>query len=125
MLRWVTNRVVGALLLALFIVIVGGCGSSGQVPLARTDTPTATVSGIVLDRTTGLAATDAIVRIGSIIVRVDDAGEFIAVVPPGALERSVGADGYQTFSDTVTVVQGDNDLGAVYLVELPPPPPAF
>lgn len=123
MLRGIVNRAVGGTLLALFIIIVGGCGSSGQAPVTRADT--ATVSGAVVDGITGLPVVDAAVRIGSIIVHVDRDGGFVVVVPPGMQERSVIAEGYAGYSDTVTVVEGPNDLEAVQLFELPPPPPQF
>lgn len=122
-LRGMINRTVGAVLLALFIIAVGGCGTGGQTPLTRADT--ATVSGKVINAETGLPLLDARVRIGSIVVHVDQAGGFIAVVPVGTVERSVTADGYTPVSDNITVTAGDNDLGAVRMFELPPPPPQF
>ena len=119
MLRGIANRAVGALALALFIIVVGGCGSSATTPVADG----AKVTGVVLDQGTNLPVSDAVVRIGSITVHTDKVGSFVAVVPVGAYDRAVTAAGHQAYSDRVSVVAGDHDMGAVYLVELPPAPP--
>ena len=121
MARGIVNRAIGGVLLALYIVLVGGCGTGGQAP----QTLSGTAKGAVLDQRSALPLADAEVRIGSIIVHVDKEGKFVMVVPVGSQERSVMADGYETYSDTVRVVAGENDLGEVYLFELPPPPPQF
>jgi len=119
--RGIVNRLVGGILLAFYIVLVGGCGTSSQAP----QTLSGSVKGTVLDRGTGVAVTDAIVRVGSIVVHVNREGRFVMVVPLGSQQRSVTADGYVAYSDAITVAAGSNDLGRVYLVELPPPPPQF
>ena len=119
MVRGIVNRAVGAVLLALFIVMIGGCGSSGQAPATRVDT--ATVRGEVIGPDQ-LPLLDARVRVGSIIAHVDRAGRFAATVAPGRYELSIAADGYQAFSETVTLAAGDNDLGEVRLASVPPLP---
>jgi hypothetical protein len=119
--RGIANRALGGVLLALYIILVGGCGTGGQAPQALSGT----VKGAVLDHRSGLPVVDAKVRIGSIITHVDKEGAFVMVVPLGSQQRSVTADGYETYSDSITVAAGDNDLGRVYLFELPPPPPQF
>ena len=123
MARGIANRLVGGVLLAFYIVLVGGCGSTGSPP--QTIAQTGTVKGIVLDQRDQLPLADARVRIGSIIAHVDKQGKFVVVSPVGPQQRSVTADGYEVYSDTVVVATGENDLGATYLFELPPPPPGF
>lgn len=123
MARGIVNRLVGGVLLAFYIVLVGGCGSTGSPP--QTFAQTGTVKGLVLDQRDKLPLAEARVRIGSIIVHVDKEGKFVVVSPTGQQERSVTADGYETHIDTVMVRSGENDLGATYLFELPPPPPGF
>jgi len=119
--RGIVNRAVGGVLLALYIILVGGCGTGGQSPQAFSGS----VKGAVLDSRSGAPVADASVRIGSIIAHVDKEGKFVMVVPLGSQQRSVTADAYETYSDTIAVAAADNDLGAVYLFELPPPPPQF
>lgn len=121
MTRGILNRLVGGVLLAFYIILVGGCGSSSQAP--QTFANTGTAKGLVVDRRTQLPLLDARVRIGSIIAHVDKEGKFVMVVPAGQQSRSVLADGYETYTDTVTIVPGENDFGALRLLELPPPPP--
>ena len=123
MVRGIAIRAVGGLLLAVYIILVGGCGSGGQPPQTFTDT--ATVRGVILESRNGVPLADAKVRIGSIIAHVEKSGAFVMVVPVGTQERLIMADGYVTYSDTVAIASGENDLGAVYLFELPPPPPQF
>ena len=123
MRRAIVNRAVGAALLALYVILVGGCGSGGQEAQVLSDTGTA--RGVVLDQRSGVPLADARVRVGSIVTHVNKAGAFVMVVPTGTHERTVTADGYETLSDTVTIIMGDNDLGAARLFELPPPPPQF
>jgi hypothetical protein len=119
--RGVLNRLVGGVLLAFYIILVGGCGSSGQPP--QTFANTGTAKGVVLDQHSGLPLLDARVRIGSIIAHVDKEGKFVMVVAVGTQTRSVLADGYEPYTDTVTIVAGENDLGSLRMFELPPPPP--
>jgi hypothetical protein len=121
--RGIVNRLVGGVLLAFYIVLIGGCGLSESPPQTFADT--GTVKGVVLDQRDKLPLTEARVRIGSIVVHVDKVGEFVMVVPVGDHQRSITVDGYEPYTDTVTVVNGENDLGATYLFELPPPPPGF
>ncbi|UCH34194.1 MAG: hypothetical protein JSV65_16895 [Armatimonadota bacterium] len=123
MLRGIVNRAVGGLLLAIYIVLVGGCGTTTQP--AQTLAESATVSGTVLSVRDGLPLVDAKVRIGSIIAHVDKAGEFVMVVPAGTHQCTILAQGYESYTDQVVVAPGGNDLGEVRLFELPPPPPAF
>jgi hypothetical protein len=119
--RGILNRLVGGVLLAFYIILVGGCGSSSQAP--QTFANTGTAKGVVLDQRSGLPLLDAKVRIGSIIAHVDKEGKFVMVVPVGEQTRSVVAVGYETYTDTVTIVSGVNDLGSLRLFELPPEPP--
>jgi hypothetical protein len=120
MTRGIVNRIVGGMLLAFYIILVGGCGAGSQPPLTMAST--GRVTGQVLDARTKLPLAEAKVRIASIVVQVEKAGVFGAIVPTGRQQCDITADGYQTYSAGVTIVPGENDLGAIYLLELPPPP---
>jgi len=123
MARGIVNRIVGSVLLAFYIILVGGCGAGSQAPLTMANT--GTVTGRVLDARTKLPLGAAEVRIASIVVHIEKAGVFGVVVPTGRQQCDVTADGYQAYSTEVTIVAGQNDLGTIYLLELPPPPPVF
>jgi len=83
----------------------------------------ATLSGVVVDAQTGKPVSGAAVTIGSVPpATADGEGKFRVDVSPGTATLSVTAGGYQTASRTITIGEGDNELGRLRLDRVMTPP---
>ncbi|MGQ9731034.1 MAG: carboxypeptidase regulatory-like domain-containing protein [Candidatus Zipacnadales bacterium] len=99
-----------AMLTAIIALSVAGCGGGGG------NGGTANVTGRVVDDGT-LKGIVAIVRIATKTgVQTGADGRFsIAGLPTGTQTMTVTAEGYETYQETVTLVNGDNALGDIYI----------
>ena len=124
MLKSWVKRVVGGIVLAALIVFLGGCGAptlEGPAPPTR-----ASISGTVISKSTGEGLQDVPIRIASSIVHTDQWGRFTVLnLRAGTYPLVVEAEGYQDYAQTVRLAAGENTVGDIGLLDLPPEPPVL
>jgi len=124
MLKSLARRIGGGIILAAFIILLGGCGTE---TVDGTSRPVrASVSGTVVSNLTGAALQDVPVRIASTIVHTDQLGSFqFHNVATGVHTLTVDAEGYEEYTQALRVTAGENELGEIALFDLPPEPPVL
>ncbi|MGE5508415.1 MAG: carboxypeptidase regulatory-like domain-containing protein [Chitinophagales bacterium] len=97
----------------LLLALVAGCGGGGA------PTPTASISGRVLDRTTNLPVAGAIVRVGSRVTQTDSAGRYtLTGIAAGTNRLWITADEHEPYFQTMSL-SGTIPLPDVRLSETP------
>jgi ABC-type Fe3+-hydroxamate transport system substrate-binding protein len=125
MLRSWVKRVAGGIVLAALIVFLGACGTTTSLSGPSASAP-ASVSGRVVSQTTGAGLVDVPVRVASTIVHTDRLGKFVVTsLAAGTYSIKVAAPGYEDYTGTVRVAAGENVLGDIALLDLPPAPPVL
>lgn len=102
------------------VVVSAGTNDLGYIDLTPT-IQTGNAIGLVLDNTTSMPVAGATVAIGPYTGLTDASGGFgIGNITPGAYTLTVVANGYQTYSASVNIVSGGNDLGVIRLTPTAP-----
>jgi len=83
----------------------------------------ATVTGKVTDANTGLPIEGATVSINNYATTTDADGNYTLSVPAGTYTLTCAKTGYETYSETVTLAEGDVKTINIALTPSPSPPP--